>query len=82
MSGLIEQVRLARRLPAPAIAKAIRQAAGVSQSAVADELAVHRVTVARWESGDRRPQGDLLRRYVELLDALDSTTRDGDRAAS
>lgn len=72
MSGLIEQVRLVRRLPAPSVAKAIREAAGVSASAVADELGVHRMTVCRWEDGSRRPHGDLLRHYVELLDALDA----------
>jgi hypothetical protein len=31
MSQLVEEVRRARRLPPPALAKAIREAAGVSQ---------------------------------------------------
>ena len=68
--GLIEQVRASQRLPSPAAARAIRLAADVSQVAMASELRVHRVTVARWESGARRPRGAFLVRYLELLDAL------------
>lgn len=70
MTALVEEVRLARRLPPPADRKAIRKAAGVSHGRVADELGVHRITVLKWESGDRTPRGDRLRRYVELLEAL------------
>lgn len=70
MSALIEQVKAARRLPPPAIAKAIRDAADVSQQQLADELHVNRVTIARWESGVRTPRGELRLRYVELLEQL------------
>ena len=69
-TGLLEQVRAAQRLPTPAVARAIRQAAGVTQQRVADELAINRVTVARWELGERSPRGELRLRYVELLDTL------------
>jgi transcriptional regulator with XRE-family HTH domain len=62
--------RQARRLPPPDLAKAIRAAAGVSQQRLADELGVHRVSVARWELGQRRPRGRLLHAYADLLDAL------------
>jgi DNA-binding transcriptional regulator YiaG len=79
VSGLVERVRLTQRLPE---AKAIREGAGVSQAAIAAELRVNRVTVARWENGDRRPSGDLLRRYVALLDALANVTKGSQRAAS
>lgn len=67
---LIEQVRAARRLPSPAAARAIRLAAGVSQRQVGEVLGVDRVTVARWESAERRPRGDLAVRYGELLEGL------------
>lgn len=70
MSAILDQVRVRRRLPSPALARAIRLAADVTQQAVADELGVHRVTVARWELGTRRPGRKLLRAYVELLDQL------------
>ena len=67
---LRDEVRMSRRMPAPALARAIRQAAGVSQARLAEELRVHRVTVARWEAGRRRPRGELALRYAALLDEL------------
>lgn len=70
MSGLVAEVRAARRLPPPRLAREIRAAAGVSQARLASELGVQRVTVARWESGSRRPRGALLIRYLDLLEQL------------
>lgn len=70
MAKFIDEVRAARRLPPPAMARAIRVAAGVTQQRVADELDVHVVTVARWENGSRHPRGDVRARYAELLDSL------------
>jgi transcriptional regulator with XRE-family HTH domain len=61
---------VARRLPSPAAARAIRLGAGVTQQELADELAVDRVTVARWEAGDRTPRGQLRLRYVQVLEQL------------
>ena len=70
MSALLEQVREYRRLPIPAVAREIRRAAHVSQDAVACELGVHRVTVARWETGTRSPRGPLRLAYAKLLSDL------------
>lgn len=70
MTALVEQVRAARRLPPPVVARAIRIAAGASQQQLADELGVNRVSVARWEAGDRRPRGELRIRYAALLEQL------------
>lgn len=70
MSALIEEVRTRRRLPPPPMRRAIRQAAGVSQRQVAEELGVDRVTVARWELGTRNPQSRFLGAYLALLDGL------------
>jgi DNA-binding transcriptional regulator YiaG len=67
---LVREIRRARRLPPPALARAIREAAAVSQERMAGELGVHRVTVARWETGRRRPRGKLLYSYVALLEEL------------
>lgn len=77
MSALAEHVRQARRLPPPAVARAIRGAADVSQQQIADELGVNRVSVARWELGLRVPRGELRLRYVDLLDQLEHVTRGG-----
>jgi len=37
----------------PAEMKRIRDELGLTQEELAEELGVHRVTVARWEAGDR-----------------------------
>ena len=68
--ALLDEVRTLQRLPAPARAKAIREAAGVSQERLAEELGVHRVTLARWELGERRPRGHSKIAYAELLEQL------------
>lgn len=70
MSGLINELEVERRLPPLALRKALRVSAGVSQQRLADELRVHRITVARWELGRRTPRGEHLRRYVSLLEGL------------
>ena len=70
MSALVEQVLAARRLPPPTVARAIRDEAGVSQQQLADELRINRVTVARWELGERVPRGELRLRYIALLEEL------------
>ena len=70
MSKLIEEVRTTRQLPSRAVARAIREDAGISQKRLAEELGVHPVTVARWELGTRRPGARVKVAYVELLDAL------------
>ena len=70
MNALAEHVRAARKLPPPAIARAIREEAGVSQQRLADELGVNRVTVARWELGVRVSRGELRLRYIALLEEL------------
>ena len=63
-----------RDLPGPALRGAIRQDAGLSQADVAEAIGVTRAAVSRWETGDRRPRGDLLIAYSELLQGL---RRDG-----
>ena len=68
--GVVEQVRIRRTAPPPALAKAIRQAAGLSQDALAKELGVSRITVLRWESGERKPRGAAAVRYARLLAEL------------
>ncbi|MDQ0576467.1 helix-turn-helix transcriptional regulator [Agromyces albus] len=67
---LIEEVRIARDLPKPEVARLIRESAGVSQIRLANELGVARNTISRWETGDRRPRGELRLRYAQLLSEL------------
>jgi DNA-binding XRE family transcriptional regulator len=69
--SLVEEVR-AGKLPPREIAREIRCAAGASQERMADELHVHRMTIARWESGQRTPRGKLRADYARLLAELQS----------
>jgi DNA-binding transcriptional regulator YiaG len=66
----VSEVRESRRVPTPALARAIREEAGVSQARLAEELGVQRVTVTRWETGLRRPRGRLRAAYGRLLAQL------------
>lgn len=71
--SLLDEVRQARQapqLPSPSAARLIRISAGVSQERLAQELDVHRMTVNRWETGERTPRGHHRVRYAELLEAL------------
>jgi DNA-binding XRE family transcriptional regulator len=79
--GLIEEVTEARRLPPPIVRRAIRVAAGVSQTRLAGELEVHRITVVRWETGKSEPAGALRLKYARLLDELREITSQQVRAA-
>ena len=56
----------------PAFARLVRVRAGLTQAELAELLNIDRSTVARWESGDRTPQGPLIDRYRDLLDRLAS----------
>ncbi|MFS2294551.1 MAG: helix-turn-helix domain-containing protein [Actinomadura sp.] len=67
---LIDEVKAARSLPPPPVARQIRETAGVSQTRIGQELGVHRVTVARWEAGGRQPRGELRAAYARLLEDL------------
>jgi transcriptional regulator with XRE-family HTH domain len=71
MSELLSEVRNALRLPPPPVARAIREAAHVTQERLAEELGVHRVSLARWEAGTRAPRGKLRARYAQLLRELE-----------
>jgi transcriptional regulator with XRE-family HTH domain len=68
MSELVAEVKDALSLPPPPVARAIRESAHVTQERMAEELGVHRVTLARWEQdGGRSPRGELRARYARLL---------------
>lgn len=68
---LIDEVRRAQTLPTPEAARQIRLAAGVSQERLASELGVHRMTVVRWETGERAPRGLHRTVYANLLRELE-----------
>ncbi len=77
--SLIDAVRTRSALPTPALRRAIREAAGVSQGQIARELGVHRMTVCRWEAGTSTPSGDHRHAYAGILNDLSEATRGGAR---
>jgi transcriptional regulator with XRE-family HTH domain len=64
------KVRAHRGLPPPALRRALRESAGLTQSEIGEALGVRRESVSRWEAGLRMPRGDLLIQYAELLESL------------
>ncbi len=68
--SLIDEVRQRRRLPKPSTARAIREEAGISQQRMATEIGVDRMTLARWESGRRKPRPRAAASSAALLDQL------------
>lgn len=77
MNNLLAEVRAARQLPAPALAREVRRAAGVSRHRLAEELGVSEVTICRWENGQRTPRGLNRARYADLINALARELEDG-----
>lgn len=59
-----------RNLTASGAARAIRESAGLSLSEAATGAEVHRLTIYRWEHGQRRPHGEPALRYLALLERL------------
>jgi DNA-binding transcriptional regulator YiaG len=75
---LIAQVRRERSFDAhfdARLARAIREMAGVSRARLGAEIGVSATSVFRWETGRRKPRGEYLRRYIELLDQLREASR-------
>jgi transcriptional regulator with XRE-family HTH domain len=52
----------------PAELQRIREALGLTQAQLADEIGVHRVTVAKWETGDRTIPEPVARLVQRIRD--------------
>jgi DNA-binding XRE family transcriptional regulator len=70
LAEVLAQARTQRRLPKPPVRREIRKRSGLTQDGMARVLGVTRITVLRWEAGQRSPRGKLAARYVDLLDRL------------
>ncbi|WP_353962316.1 helix-turn-helix domain-containing protein [Streptomyces sp. NBC_01381] len=57
-------------LPSPAERARLRRAGGFTQAEFAEALGVHRVQVARWESGRAEPRPPHKQEYARLLQGL------------
>lgn len=67
---LLAEVRAARDLPSPEMARLIRRAAGVSVARMAQALEINRTTLFRWETGEMQPRAAQRARYGQLLAEL------------
>ena len=52
----------------PAELQRIREALGLTQAQLAEEIGVHRVTVAKWEAGDRAIPEPVARLVQRIRD--------------
>lgn len=68
--NLLDRVRAEQALPPAKVRRSIREAAGVSQRAMAREIEVSAMTISRWEDGTRTPRGERADRYGRLLAEL------------
>jgi DNA-binding transcriptional regulator YiaG len=69
MENTLKLIRL-RRLIETGAARAIRESAGLSLTEAGIGSDVNRVTIHRWERGQRKPHGDAALRYLALLEEL------------
>ena len=70
VNALLEEARLAAKMPPPAERMRLRTAAGLSRTQVAKAVGVGRQTVANWETGASDPTPPARLEYLRLLDGL------------
>jgi DNA-binding transcriptional regulator YiaG len=64
---LAAEVAASRELPSPAACRALRVSARLSLARVGEVCGVTRQAVWAWEHGTRRPRGEHLRRYLQVV---------------
>ena len=64
----------ARKAGANGYARSVRERAGWSQGELAAAIDTTEASVSRWESGDRRPRGELGLAYARVLAELAAVT--------
>ncbi len=70
LDQLLKAERQRRALPPPAVRRAIRERAGLSQGDLARVLRLDRASISRYETGARTPQRSFVARYLAVLDRL------------
>ena len=63
-------LELRRRLPRPAMRRALRIEGGFTLARFAELFGVTRQAVSQWERGVGTPRGDQLQSYVEALELI------------
>ncbi|MFD9813293.1 multiprotein-bridging factor 1 family protein [Streptomyces sp. NPDC059080] len=70
IDSLLDAVDNNTLLPAPAERVRLREAAGLTEAAVAQALGVRTQSIQAWEAGRAEPKGQRLEAYRKLLDGL------------
>lgn len=70
VDALLAAVEAGQLLPAPAERIRLREAAGLTQAAVAQALGVRIPSIQAWEDGRAEPKPERLQAYRRLLDGL------------
>ena len=78
LEKLSRRLKARRELPPPEIRRALRRGAGASLADVAKVVGATRQAVSLWEWGKRRPRGEQLEAYLEVLQVFrDASGADG-----
>jgi DNA-binding transcriptional regulator YiaG len=78
LEKLSRRIKARRELPPPEVQRALRRGAGASLADVAQVVGATRQAVSLWEWGKRRPRGEQLEAYLEVLRVLrDASGADG-----
>jgi transcriptional regulator with XRE-family HTH domain len=74
---------MAERLPSPDVRRRIREQAGLSQEQMAERIECSLRAFRYYEAGERTPEGEVLTRWIEVLQELaeGGATQDEDQEA-
>lgn len=75
MTHTVEDINELRGLMDTGRARKIREAAGLSRAALAVDLEVDALTIARWEGGVSTPRRGNALRYLRLLRRIERQAR-------
>jgi transcriptional regulator with XRE-family HTH domain len=70
----LDRVRRRKSLPGPVQRRLLRMQAGLTQRDMAKCLRTTAAAVSRYESGDREPHGEVLDRYLTVIERLSHET--------
>jgi transcriptional regulator with XRE-family HTH domain len=70
ISEVLAERRRLQALPPPSVRRALRIGVGASQTDVGRAVGVSRAAIGMYEGGSRRPAGEHLERYLDVLKAF------------
>ena len=70
LDDALDRMRRRKSLPGPIERRLLRMQAGLTQQDVAKCLGTTAAAVSRYESGRREPHGDILDKYLIVIERL------------